>query len=239
MNRVVLFSLCVIGALTGPLALPARGDVTLWYNGDLPSGGGVVNEESSSTGAARMFEDFTVTSAAGWLVDRVWSNDSMSFQGVTRAYWSIRSGMSAGNAGTTIASGLSLATQTPTGHVNGRLLFPEYTIEVSGLNVFLAPGTYWLCVSPDVGNDPINSGTFRSYASVTFGANAVGVPPGNNGSGFLYWPYGGYNYAPSLFNQDFSMGVGGVVVPEPSAGMLLLASGGLWLFWRRRKIGPV
>jgi hypothetical protein len=193
-----------------------------------------VNEETSNIGSARIFENFNVTAPGGWLVQSVWSNDSMQFQGVTSAYWSIRSGMSAGNPGTIIGAGTSLATQTPTGRFNASLLFPEYTIEVSGLNLFLPPGQYWLCVSPFVGNDP--SGIFKSYASVTFGANAIGTPAGNDGGGFFYWPYGGYNYAPSLFNQDYSLGVAGMVVPEPSSWALLAAGSILLVLVRRRAL---
>jgi hypothetical protein len=195
----------------------------LWYNGDLPSGGGTVNEESSNIGSANVYDDFNVTDAGGWQVDRLWSNDSMQFQGVTSASWSIRFGMSAGNPGTIVASGTTSATQTPTGRYNASLGFNEYTIQITGLNVYLSPGKYWLSVSPFVGSDPISNGSLRSYVSLTFGANSVGDPAGNNGGGFIYWPYAGYNYAPNFFNQDYSMGLAGTVVPEPSSLALLIA----------------
>jgi len=224
--------LFVVGAVV--LVPPVtEADSILWYNGDLPSGGGTVNEEASNIGSARVFENFDVTAPGGWLIQSVWSNDSMQFQGVTSAYWSIRSGMSAGNAGTIIGSGTALATQTATGRFNASLLFPEYTIQVSGLSLYLPPGQYWLCVSPVVGSDPISNGTLKSYASVTFGANAIGTPAGNDGGGFLYWPYGGYNYAPSLFNQDYSLGISGItVVPEPSIWALATTAGVFFLLVR-------
>jgi len=213
------------------VALSAAGaDTTLWYNGDLRSGGGgTVNEETSNIGVANIYDDFNVTSPGGWIVDRVWSDNSMSYTGVSQASWSIRSGMSSGNPGTVVSSGISFATQAPTGRSNPSAGTPEYFIEVSGLNVYLAPGTYWLSVSPLVGNDPISSGYLRSYLSVTLGVNAVGAPTGNNGNSFIYWPYAGYNYSSTPFNEDYSLGLAGTVVPEPSTcafavsfGMLVL-----------------
>jgi len=228
---------CTFLAALGSLFMSsALADTTLWYNGDVTAGGGTVNEESSNVGAARVFENFTVTSPGGWLLDRIWSNDTMNLSGVSSAFWSINSGMSAGNPGTIVASGISFATQTPTGRVNPSLPgYTEYKIEISGLNVTLGPGTYWLCVSPQIGNEPFSNGTLRSYVSVTFGANAVGTPAGTGGGGFLYWPYGGYNYAPSFFAQDYSLGVAGAVVPEPATGMMLLAGCAVSLFSRRRE----
>ena len=123
------------------------------------------------------------------------------------------------------------ATQTPTGrYVN---LWPEYTISVSGLNVSLTPGTYWLNVSALVGNDPATGGYLNSYASITTGANAVGTPPGNNPSGLQDWTD---SYAPFLNSGfDFSMGIAGTAVPEPSAGLVLLAGGSLFVLMRRSR----
>jgi hypothetical protein len=101
---------------------------------------------------------------------------------VQQATWEIRSGISEGNGGTLVASGTNAATQTAT----GRSLwgtYPEYTIQVSGLDVTLAPGTYWLAVIPH------GFGYGRWFCSTTSGANAVGTPPGNNDNAFFYGPY--------------------------------------------------
>lgn len=127
-------------------AVSAHADVTLWYNGDYwGSGGGIANEIASNLGAHQVYDNFIV-SGSTWNVDRIWCNNAMRLTGVTQASWEIRSGMAPGNGGTLVASGLSTATQTATGRAVGTML--EYTISVSGLNVQLAPGTYWLDVSP-------------------------------------------------------------------------------------------
>jgi len=206
-------------------ARPARADIILWYNGDLPAnGGGTVNEQGTGFfGSLNVYDNFNVTSPTGWTIDRIWSNDQMKITGITAAEWSIRSGMSAGNGGTVIASGTSPATQTATGRTGASLGFPEYTVQVSGLNVVLGPGTYWLSVSPLVGNDTASGGLFDSYNSATVGANAVGSPPGNDANGLFNSPVLGDNFAPML--MDYSMGVAGTLgpaaVPEPSAITLL------------------
>jgi hypothetical protein len=216
--------------------VPARADLVLWYNGDVRSGGdGTVNEETTNRGSLNIYENFTVTDPAGWTIDRVWSNDSMQVTGINQASWSIRSGMSTGNGGTVIAGGISAATQTSTGRVNPSPGFPEYSIQVSGLSVYLPAGTYWLSVSPLVGED--TGGVFKSYVSVTLGANAVGTPPGNDANSFINSSFLGYNFAPA-FNKDYSLGVAGVVgaVPEPTSIVLIgVGAAGTLIHHRRRR----
>lgn len=214
----------------------AGADTTLWYNGDYAGGSGTANEEASNVGSADIYDDFIVTAPGGWIVQRVWSNDDISFQGVTSAAWSIRSGITAGYGGTVIASGVSAASQTPTGRT-AWWGFPEYRIEVGGLNVTLSPGTYWLSVSPMVGSDPLSNGYYRSYISQTGGANAVGTPAGNDGNSFNYNPGAGYYFAPDTFNEDYSMGVAGVVVPEPSTWALLM-TGSVLVWANRKRVNP-
>ncbi len=207
----------------GVLMLTAASNVfaeaPLWYNGNYAGGSGTVNEVGSVL--ANLYDDFTVTDSQGWLVQRLWSDNLMRYQGVTSASWCIRTGMSAGNGGTVVASGIAAATQTPTGRT-AWWGFPEYTIAVSGLNLYLNPGTYWLSVSPLVGNDAPSSGYWSSYISQTWGANAVGAPLGNDGNSFKYYPAAGYYFAPDEFNEDWSMGIAGTVVPEPTTWLWTL-----------------
>jgi hypothetical protein len=238
---ISLRSSVVAVGLTLLVAGSAQADVVLWYNGDLQTGGGgTVNEETTNGGSFNTYDNFNVTGPGGWIVDRVWSNDSMQFTGVTQASWSIRTGMSVGNGGTVVASGIGTATQTPTGRTNPSLGFLEYTIQVSGLNVALAPGSYWLSVSPLVGADPAVSsgGVFRSYNSTTTGTNAVGTPPGNDTNGLLNSPFLSDNFVAT--NSEFSMGVAGALaspsVPEPASAVLLgLGAGGLVTMGRLRR----
>jgi hypothetical protein len=217
-----------ITMLTCAVSLPAAADV-LWYNGDFNGVDYLSNEYNTLVSQSAVYDDFSVP-IGGWTINTVWSNDMMTFNTASTAHWEIRSSVSAGNGGTLIASGDSPCTQTPTGRSSGPNT--EYTIQVTGLNIVLAPGPYWLTVYPD------DSGTGRSYNSITGGANAVGQPPGNDGNSFWDSTYYGENFAPTSvafgYSPDFSMGVAGSAVPLPPAA-LLLASGLIPLVWSRRR----
>jgi hypothetical protein len=202
-----------------------------WYNGDFDNNNGLANEQNTTVSQANVYDDFVVP-AGGWTVVGVFSNDLISFTGITQAFWEIRSGVSVGNGGALIDSGTSDATQTATGRSG--FGFTEYTIEVDGLNIVLAPGTYWLTVSP------IGFGSGRSFVSETLGANAIGTPPGNNGNGFFNSSSFNVTFGDAADQTsgrpDFSQGVlinGGGSVPEPGTAGLLLGSATLLWFVRR------
>jgi hypothetical protein len=226
------FSLTLAGFFAGFVS--AQADNILWYNGDYIgvggtiSGGGAADEISSNQGDYRAYDDFSI-SGLTWDVTSIWCNTAMRITGVTQASWEIRSGMAPGYGGTIVASGLSAATQTPTGRFIN--LQPEYTISVSSLNLYLTPGTYWLDVAPLVGSDPGTGGFLDSYASFTTGANAFNAPPGDNVNGLLDWTG---SYSPFLsVGFGISMGVAGTVVPEPSVAWLLVAGIGFCACVRR------
>ena len=110
----------------------------------------------------------------------------------------------------------------------------EYTARVLDLNIHLAPGTYFLNVTP-VGN-----GLGRSFDSDTSGLNCVGTPCGNNGNAFFDSNFGGAQpNGPCRQGQpgDFSMGVIGAVVPEPATVALLTCGMGALLIALRRRRG--
>jgi hypothetical protein len=209
-------------------AASAHASAVLWYSGNFDSVTGVANEINTSIGDARVFDDFTVTDAAGWSIDRIWSNNMIGFTGITQASWSIRRGVSAGNGGTVVASGTSAATQTATGRTGFGMT--EYTIMVSGLDIDLDPGRYWLQVTP------IGMGSGRSFNATTSGAGRVGVE--TPGASFVNSPSFNVNFVaansalglPTPLN--FSMGVAGTVataVPVPGTlalvGLALLGAG--------------
>ena len=159
-----------------------------------------------------------MTAPLGWHVTAVFS-DNLITPGlpITAADWEIRTGVSEGNAGTLIASG---TTNSPVVTLTGRggFGFLEYMVEVTGLNVFLpmlpSGQHYWLNVTP------VDNGTGRSFNSTTSGANAVGMPPGNDQNAFFNSTFFGYNFTSTgnpFIGQpyDFSNGVIGTVVPEP------------------------
>src|ERR1039458_3306637 len=131
--RTSFFLVYVCGGFVLAAVRSARADTVLWYNGDLRSGGGgTVNEQTSNVGVSFIYDNFTVTDPAGWIVDRLWSNDAMQLTGISQASWYIRSGMSVGNGGAVVSSGIGFATQTPTGRVNAAIGFTEYSIQISG-----------------------------------------------------------------------------------------------------------
>jgi hypothetical protein len=221
----MLRRLFVVGAV---LLLPALSfaDGILWYNGDLDGREAYFNERDTQAGDAGVYDDFIVP-AGGWLIQGVFSNNLARVTPVA-ADWEIRQGVSAGNGGSVVASGTtsSAFTWTPT----GRTAFgdPEYTVHVTGLNVALLAGTYWLMVRP------ADSGVTWSYAvTTTSGAHCVGPPCGNDLNSFF--DMARYNDNFFLTPDDFSMGVDGVPIPEP-ASLLLLGSGlvGIAVRLRRR-----
>jgi hypothetical protein len=197
---------------------------SLWYNGDLNGVNGLSNESNTSLGAGEfgsVYDDFNVT-GSGWTITAVYSNDLMSNTTATGATWEIRSGVSAGNGGTLVASG---STMSPVVTSTGRSFsgLTEYTVEVTGLNVTLAAGTYWLNVTPS------DSGTGRSFISNTSGFNSVGTPGGNDMNAFFNSNFFGANFGSTADQgqpSDFSEGVvgtnGSVATPEAGSTLALL-----------------
>ena len=197
-----------------------------WYNGDRQDGiPGEANWYISDRQFARTFDDFTVP-GGGWTIAGLFSLNTMSVSGVTEAFWEIRSGVSTGNGGTVVTSGRSPATQS--------LLYslPDgenvYRVEVDGLGVQLAPGTYWLNVSPVVSPNALIASSAPSYMCPTIGANAVGNPPGNDGNAFFYSPASPQGFFQPVRNTgalgtsgDFSQGV--LISPGPAAAPSITA----------------
>ena len=205
-------------------ARPATGQ--LWYNGNW-DGSQIVLPSDRDLGIpdTRIFDDFLV-GASGWNVTSIFG-DFISGLSPAQAYWEIRSGVSAGNGGTLLYSG--------TNTVSWLLLGPglwdknEYRATVSGLNLSLSAGTYWLSIAP------ILDGFERAYITTTGGGSGVNsLLDGNS-----YWASQTYaknfqsTYGFYSRNLDFSYGVGGqlttldvlsVVTPEPGT-FVLMASG--------------
>lgn len=213
------------------MAGTAAAGTTLWYTGDFDGSGNSHSNQSQyeSYGGgsyfqsnAKTYDDFIV-SDGGWSIDSVWSNNRFT-SGVTvnGATYEIRSGVSAGNGGTVVASGSGILELTDTGRGTGN--YTEYQVLISGLDIQLDSGTYWLNVTPST-----NMGDAYSYNSATSGLNSIGTPQGNNGNSFadvfVHYGYGGTysNYFADTGYTDYSMGVAGTssTVPVPSTLPLL------------------
>jgi hypothetical protein len=219
------YSMGVIGTVSGggtptptptPTGTPTCTPGALWYNGDFNGVNGLANEANTSLGDgqyARVYDDFNVPSGPGWTVTSVFS-DNLENTNVTGATWEIRQGVSEGNGGTLIASGM---TMTPVvTFLWCHFGFCEYRIEVTGLNVSLVEGHYWLNVTP------IGDLTGRSFDSTTSGAHCVGTPCGNNQNAFFDSNFFVANFT-STANEgqpyDYSMGVNGTTgcgTPSPT-----------------------
>ena len=190
-----------------PTGTPTCTPGPLWYNGDFNGVNGFANEMNTSIGSgefASVYDDFVVTDSGGWNITSVFS-DNLLNTNVTGATWEIRTGVSEGNGGTLVASGMTMTpVVTPTGRSG--FGFTEYMVEVIGLNVHLpalpAGQFYWLNVTP------IGDLTGRSFDSDTSGANCVGTPCGNDMNAFFNSNVPpGSNFVGQA--TDFSMGVNG------------------------------
>ena len=231
-------------ALVFWLTLSANGQAppgALWYNGDLDVN--VVEQQNAmgfgysqcvAESNSHIYDDFNVP-APGWVVTDVFSDNLLELFGSTLSkidgvFWEIRQGVSEGNPGTLVANGATYINYsvTSTGRSKGAYCFNpivnvslvEYRVMASGLNVFLAPGTYFLNVTP-IGSEQcvfygsgfeFTEAVGAAFNSGTNGANCVGTPCGNNNFAFINAPDDlGANWEPTTnldgSSHDFAMGV--------------------------------
>ena len=114
---------------------PSGSSSVLWYNGDFNGVNGLANEQNTNVTQAAVYDNFVVTDAGGWDITSVFS-DNLANTVITGAAWEIRTGVSEGNGGTLVASGMTATpVVTPTGRSG--FGFTEFMVEVTGLNVHL------------------------------------------------------------------------------------------------------
>jgi hypothetical protein len=230
MKRLALLSLFAVlffGMGTGTLASAQCPSGCLFYGGDFdvnnPNADGLANETDLIVGGnpygAATYQNFIV-GGQGWNVTGLFTNNLNTLT-PSSGYWEIRTGMHEYDGGILVASGTQSDgnfSQTPTGR--GGFGYAEYTDLVSGLNVNLLPGMYWLAMVPTC---PTCYG--RSFNSNTFGLNSVGTQTSN----LQFWCSAFFDGCFENANNDgvfptFSSGVLGTEVPEPSS-ILMLGSG--------------
>ncbi len=184
-------SIRAAGPNTAPLqpTAPPYCRPCLFYGGDFdPMGSnpnGLDSDQVLSTGGIyTLYVPFVVPAAVEWTVGGLFIN-VLSTAGVVdpaKATYSISTGVSKGNAGTTIATATGPSTYAPTGrNYNG---YTEYTLLVTTHPTVLQSGTYWLsvvarCTNPK--DDVCN--TARYYVSDVEDdppPNHVGIEPGND-----------------------------------------------------------
>jgi hypothetical protein len=269
-HRLLGFVLLLTALTLAPSSASAQ---ILFYGGDydnndaLPNSNGVPVNTGTSSGSnvgyflvkSLVYQDFVVPVGQTWTVSSLFSDNQIgnysgtgtSYATATTATWEIRSGMSAGNGGTLVASGdSSTVTQTAITAQNGyTYAYPESRITATISAVTLTAGTYWVAVAPD--DDLgyfIDKGGFAETSS---GANAVGTLPSNDQT-FISNNLGSYTggsigqaatyesaaqYDGSTGTLDFSIGVNGTftVVPEPASLLMVgLGVAGIAGYLRRR-----
>jgi len=226
MRKLILASLLAGGVLV----LNASAD-TLAYQGNFDGSNGLVNEVNSDAGVqAYTYDNFIVPAGQTWDITGLFSNN-LSNLSWSSAFWDIRTGVSNGNGGVDVASGTGAASDIATGRSG--FGYNEYQAMVSGLNIELTAGTYWLAVTPN------SNGSGETFISTTSGAG--GINPDLSGNSYLQSPYFGAYYEQSSdflgYNTPgFSMGVVGTVAngtPEPASFALI--AGGLGLIGLARK----
>lgn len=210
-------------AVTGQSTAAAQ---VQFYNGDFNGVDGVYSSQGGTT-EGMVFDNFTVGGSGLFVTGLFGQFMAFSTTSWTSAAWEVRSGISEGDGGTLLFSGVDAATQDALGAgISGLDL---YGMTVGGLGgFFLAPGEYWFGLAA--------SGVDGVYLATASGTN--GVNANIDGAHFFHGPDFGYTYTGTLFSYDFSIGVEGRLtestVPEP-ATMTLLATGLAGLAGARRR----
>lgn len=214
-SSAAFFGLLIPASCVSLSAQEVPANVIGWYNGDWQTGmGGLASYYASDSDYSCVYDNFVVPDG-GWTVTGVFAHLQMDSAQVNSAFWEIRVGVSEGDSGTVVASGISPAIQilnpsTAYAYVGGPDTLIGYRIEVGGLNVTLSPGKYWLTIVP------VTDGTARSYVDATRGMHAAGNPRGNDGLAFVnstlmktvFSPAGKVNKGGNLgIATDFSQGV--------------------------------
>jgi hypothetical protein len=156
---VLAFALCAVSAVAQKAqepTPPSYCNPCLFYGGDFDINGPYPNalgnqDAAGIAGYAVVYVPFAVPPNQTWTVAGLFSNDMVTVGDIAppEIEWSISTGISQGNPGTVVASGVTKASLAPTGRSwNG---MNEYTA-LGHLNadavVTLTPGHYWMTAVP-------------------------------------------------------------------------------------------
>jgi len=217
-------------------------ETCLYYGGDFNGVNGLFNDINYAGSLTGIVYDNVLVGSGGWNVNSIFTNNLFLGTSYVQSYYEIRSGVSPGNGGTLLYSGLSPASQAYYNGQNGFGLY-GFTWETDGLNIHLNPGQYW------ISDTPISYlGNGLTYESTTSGAGCVNCSAHQANNAYFNSSGFGYYFAPTSAVctsfapcSNFSFGVGGSsggqVTPEPASLMLfgsgLLGLGGVI----RRRLG--
>jgi hypothetical protein len=173
----------------------------LFYGGDLnvtdPNAAGLSDENTLLIPGSQTYAAYNVPSGVNVGVTGILFNvqSSVNFDPQTASY-DIRTGVSEGNGGTSVASGTGSITVAATG--NNFIGLNEFTVLVRFPVVYLGAGEYWFNVEPQCTNGATDGSCYegRIFASNTT-QNMHGVLAGAqpDGSAYLNSSYFGFTWA--------------------------------------------
>jgi PEP-CTERM motif len=214
------------------VASPVRAQI-LFFNG-MPDGfNSLSSDQNTAVGQSMVYDDFVVTGSTWHVTDLFGYFEFANDVSTSSAAWEIRTGVTVGDGGTLVASGTGATTPFDTGNplFSGEL----YLVDIGGLSLDLAPGTYWMGIAN------IGSGSGQTFVATTDGSSGA-VNATLDQMGFFTSSTFGADFANSNDwidgQDDFAYGALGTTgpVPEPST-MALMATGlvGLAGAARRRR----
>ncbi len=230
MRRIRWALAAAVVAIGTPTGASAQ---VLFYNGDGGGVNGTGSEVNTIVTRSMIYENFTIGGSGAFITGLFGDFMFTPTPSFTTAAWEVRSGVSNGNGGVLLFSGVTDIATSYLGTFNS--LYDQYRVQASDMgSFFLASGVYWFGLSP------IGDGTGRSFLQMTEGVNGVSANLDNQYVIDSEWFSYDFADSPLTGTRNYALGVQGryaeSVVPEP-ATVTLLATGlaGMAAARRRRR----